>query len=1252
MNIYIFPQNRYNIDRKLRRCPLKKIPIATAIIILFSLILFGIFIVNYKAYTNDLDYQFEYQAASKLSRINGTTRATLDLRLMNLLRTFDGYKDTIERQNLDYTSQEFTDCLAKLTNNTIKLVILSSEDDLQPYTNDIKNLKKYYNQLSTQNYLFCNSQYTVCLFTLYAKTDKEMAVLLQTIPLHKFSSMMNIAPNDFTGCTYLINETGKVLASDTAFNELTNYYDQIRNQRFFSDHSFELLERNIVDEDTGITHYLADDINTYSYFSPTVVKGLYLVHSVPASVLDQDSEAITAIAKRFMNTVLIIIFLLVVVVLFVEALYTTKVNKGRDTLLLEQQRYKVALSHSKDSIWEYDIRTDSVTKTDPNLGLFIGTNIIRDFCKTSINSDQICPSDTLAYQEFCTNLVNDTPEFITEIRAKDSTDHYVWYELSATKLYDSEHKPVSVIGKTCNINDKKLEIEALKLKAGQDTLTKLYNRISLREKVNNLIADLDIPVILGFLIIDIDNFKGINDKLGHLFGDAVLIDIGGRLTKLFHTGDIIGRVGGDEFAVLVNNSSTISNIENLTNQVRQLFHDIYAGEESNFELTCTIGVSLFPSDGNYYDELYEKAELALYHAKLQGKNQIAFYDSSMDNLSQSDTMLLKKKKEDEINYHHEDRSLVDSTIIANAIEILFDSREIDVSINMMLSLIGVYYNLSRIDIYEYGECKKTISITLEWYSSSEYKLADYVQGLPSELFDPYNFYQRGETGVMHCDNISDYYNSIDDKQHAIELKNVNSIFQCGISDHGYYIGYISACICDEPHHWTKNEIDSLSLLSKVIGSYLIHLRSMQKADLILQKDQLTNAYNFNPFLTVVSHKLMTAANQSYAMIYSDIHQFKLLNDNYGYQAGDEVLKNLAQIFLNVGGQDSILCRITGDKFAALLPYETKEELALKANHILALSKQIKSADNAFYKLNVIIGIYEMTKFDSAIVAVDRANIARKNAQKLRNENYLFYTEKMHESLIEQKRIEDVMEEALQNEEFIVYFQPKIDMTTSKICGAEALVRWMQPEVGLVSPASFIPLFENNGFITQLDYYVLDKVCAHLRDKLDKNIHVLPISVNFSREHFKTDALPDHLLSTIERYNIPPRFIEVEITESAVVESDHYWLHILQRIRNLGFGLAMDDFGSGLSSLNLLCDLPFKILKIDKDFFHSKTTHRKERIVISNIVRMAHELDMEVICEGVETQEQAQFLQSIGCYMAQGYFYDKPLPLDAFELKYY
>ena len=214
------------------------------------------------------------------------------------------------------------------------------------------------------------------------------------------------------------------------------------------------------------------------------------------------------------------------------------------------------------------------------------------------------------------------------------------------------------------------------------------------------------------------------------------------------------------------------------------------------------------------------------------------------------------------------------------------------------------------------------------------------------------------------------------------------------------------------------------------------------------------------------------------------------------------------------------------------------------------------------------------------------------------------------------------------------------------------MRWQHPTLGFLYPNSFIPLFESNGFIIDLDYYMFEQVCAFIRDQRKLGHKMFPISVNFSREHFKADGLPEKLKAAVEFYNIPPELIEIEITESAFAAVDNHFTSLLERIRSYGFRLAMDDFGSGLSSLNLLCDLPFNVIKIDKDFFHSKTTTNRERIVISSIVEMAHNLNMEVICEGVETVEQADFLNSINCNMAQGYLYSKPISKQEFVEKYF
>lgn len=1227
---------------------MKKIPFATVLILFFGIILLSVLVYNYKSYTTNLDYELETQAVSKLSRINGSSRATLEINLANQIDTLSIISETIRQKNIPIDSPKFSVILSNLSNQNIEFQSIKSKEDLLSYTNYAEKLDTYLSSLQQGSTLICNTNQKIFIIKPYLNTNDSTTVFIQNYTVNKFSRLMDLPENEY-GCTScLVDHNGKIITSNASNTNHNNLLNMLKNADFLCDYDYEQLTSDLSSKQSHFIHYRLDDNTFYGYYSPTSINDAYLFHIVSSETLDQDTEQITSVARDFMINMMGVIFILIAVVFFSSAFYTFKVNRSRDSLLVEQQRYKIALSHSKDIIWEYDIKTDTLTKSGNSL--YSEIPVISDLRNTVLKKEIVFPDHINTFHHFCDFLTSDEPEFQTELRLKTSDNEYIWFELIASKIFDSDKRPIAAVGQACNINNSKLEIEQLKTKSGQDALTKLYNHITLREKANEIIDNVDSPIILGCLFIDIDNFKELNTKLGQLFGDAVLIDVSSKLTRLFRPTDIVGRIGGDEFVILINDAPGISYIEDMAKRTERLFHDVYIGENSDFELSCSIGISLYPADSISYDDLFEKSEIALYHAKSKGRDCIVFYDNGMEDISQLEA-LLRKKKETESDHYHEDRSIVDASIIATAIDIMFDSREIDISLNMMLSLIGAYYNLNLIDVLEYEDNPRSVTITHEWCSDNKYKLIDVVQRFPLAK-EQFNLYSQSESGVIYYDDAGDVINAFDEEKKQVLGKYMKSVFQCGISDHGKYIGYICASFCEDLHIWSKNEIDSLTLLSKIIGSYLIRLRSKQKADLVTQKDLLTNAYNFNTFLTVVNQLLISSVDQHYAMVYSDIFQFKLINDNYGYQAGDYILKSLSDIFRSAGIVKDIICRITGDKFAFLLPYISEEDLTEKANKILADAKQIFSLDGENYKINVIIGIYVIGEMDSAIIAVDRANIARKNAQKLRKDNYMFFNEKMRTALIERKQIEDVMEDALKNEEFIVYYQPKINMNTGMIGGAEALIRWNRPGQGLIPPNIFIPLFEDNGFVVQLDYFVLDKVCAHLKEQLDQGIEICPISVNFSRLHFKTNSFIDHLIETIQKYNIPAYLIEVEITESAFVNSDSYWQGILMRIRNLGFGLAMDDFGSGLSSLNLLCDLPFKVLKIDKDFFHSKTTTQRERIVISNIVRMAHELDMEIICEGVETYEQAMFLQSIGCYMAQGYYYDRPMSIVDFDAKYY
>ena len=961
-------------------------------------------------------------------------------------------------------------------------------------------------------------------------------------------------------------------------------------------------------------------------------------------------------ASQFVYGVLAMIVLAFLAFFLFGLLLRCRTNILEETLAQTAARYQIAFENLGDAFWEYDIQTGILKKSNADTGLCKGFTEIPDFRHYILSSGLLDAGGRETILHFFNAfLLHDTAPVRIQLHTNANKENEAWYELSANRVFDKNGIPVSVIGCTGNITEqKKLELKKKALE-GQDRLTHLYNRKTIETLIDQYLDSIDNAGICAIFLIDLDDFSRVNKGLGTAFGDAAILELSARLKAMqsqrCRPQDMTGRVGGDCFLLFLTDVPSISYIEDYGRQLCATVRGICSGSSALPALTCSIGIAVFPSDGSSFLELCEKACLALREAKLLGKNRCLTY--SKEFVYPTSSCLADYINDDSINFDnassYEEHSLVDTNIVTNAIDILFDSQDNDDALQMLLSLIGAYYNLNRISIIQYSNDQKYISITQEWTSSPRYQLKNAFQEVPFSQDAYYARYRESKNGVFYSNAYLPEL-SEDMLLDPVPDRKPCQYFQCGFFEHGRYIGCISIAISNSAHYWSQNEIDSLTLISKIIGSYIVRQRSIHYADWLSKNDSLTGAFNFNTFLTEVNTLHFERPDLQLAMIYSDIRHFKLLNDNYGYQAGDAVLCDIADIYRAIF-PDGILCRISGDKFALCTKFSDEDSLAAKAKLLISRCRQLSSSQEENYNLSIVLGIYILRAKDAAIIAVDRANIARKNAQRHNNSGYAFFTSTMRSSLILQKDLEDSMERSLQEQHFLLYFQPKFYIDTKMLCGAEALVRWQHPSLGFLYPNAFIPLFESNGFIVDLDYYIFEQVCIFLHDKLEKNIRLFPISVNFSREHFKADILPERLKSTVESYHIPPQYIEIEITESAFTVIDKHFTSLLDRIRSYGFRLAMDDFGSGLSSLSLLCDLPFNVLKIDKDFFHSKATTNRERIVISSTVQMAHQLDMEVICEGVETEEQADFLKSIGCNMAQGYLFSKPMSREGFVEKF-
>lgn len=425
---------------------------------------------------------------------------------------------------------------------------------------------------------------------------------------------------------------------------------------------------------------------------------------------------------------------------------------------------------------------------------------------------------------------------------------------------------------------------------------------------------------------------------------------------------------------------------------------------------------------------------------------------------------------------------------------------------------------------------------------------------------------------------------------------------------------------------------------------LIKLRDTAAMANKFQYDELTGLYSRNYFYRKVRQRLDRNPDKEYMILCSNLENFKLYNDTFGRKAGDQLLLDSAVIFQKRVGPDAICCRYNADRFICLIDKEV-EKLGRKKFADGRKNKRSELRANIFVKL----GIYEITDRSISVEQMcDRALLAVDSIKGLYHQYLAVYDDTLREKLLREKEITDIMETALEQEQFVVYFQPKYSLHDNCMVGAEALVRWMHPELGFMSPGEFIPLFEKNGFIHNLDLFVWEKVCQKLQVWKELGYPQIPVSVNVSRADIYQANLVDIFCGLVKEYRINPSYLHLEITESVYTECPDQIIRTVEELRKQGFIIEMDDFGSGYSSLNLLSQLSLDILKLDMDFIRSELAKPVEQSILNDVINMAHRMHLNVVAEGVETSDQEKRLKVLGCDYAQGYFFAKPMPVAEFE----
>lgn len=484
---------------------------------------------------------------------------------------------------------------------------------------------------------------------------------------------------------------------------------------------------------------------------------------------------------------------------------------------------------------------------------------------------------------------------------------------------------------------------------------------------------------------------------------------------------------------------------------------------------------------------------------------------------------------------------------------------------------------------------------------------------------------------------------------TVDAFNIRSGIEVDISCREVFKGVLGVYACTD-HSFTREDISYIQTLANLLAAALERDDAKKKLTYLAENDSLThlpNRWFLNNYLRDAISRTASASD-AISVIFIDLDRFKTVNDTMGHSVGDELLIQASRRLEDCIDENSMVARLGGDEFSIVVTHHVYSESfirSLATRVVDALEKPFSlRGQDIFVSASVGIANYPFDGGDAGVI-LKNADTAMYHAKKSGRNNFKFYNSEMNESAIKRLQTETLLRGALDRDEFILHFQPKVSLENGGISGLEALLRWHHPVQGLVSPADFIPMLEDTGLIIPVGEWVIRKVCETIKSWEENNLRVVPIAINLSARQLQVKGLAKIVKHILEEYGIDPALLEFELTESVLMIDPESAVEILRDIKSYGISLSVDDFGTGYSSLAYLKRFPIDTLKIDRMFIKDIMSNHEDAAITRAVIVLAHELDLKVIAEGVETNEQLELLVKHGCDQIQGYLFSKPLPSD-------
>lgn len=906
----------------------------------------------------------------------------------------------------------------------------------------------------------------------------------------------------------------------------------------------------------------------------------------------------------------------------------------------EHDRLEIVAGLSTDSVFEYNIATDCMRYYNRKEMLIdslrnkpVVENYTARIMDGSILNELFHPDDREKLLKLCDDLHEGKPEIHAEVRKQYEQDKYTWVSVEAKTIPDKQGAPSLVIGKISNIDEKvKKELEIRK-QMEQDPLTGLYNKQTAEQLIAKELSQ-GTKENAYVVLTDVDEFKKINDIMGHLFGDGVLCTFANHLRELFPE-SILGRVGGDEFILYLKGLETEDILARIARINRRLSR-IHAGDNDELKISVSFGFAKCDEDTSL-TELKHKADVALCYLKQNSKGTAALYEDYMEerhvHLEKRDKRTLERDSSEAVINTEGD-------IILFAHELFDNSKDIRGALRLLSDVLTRFYHFQDILFVHKDKKSGAYKIMFHWGENNTDQFYYHPLSPNGELDWERLLYQDDETEYVVLTE-SDFVGE--------NVNKAKSMVSFRVSD-DRVTGYCVLVDRRKERDWKEEMPLLLKVGDFVVKRYFMQMekqRQEEEAEYKSKYDRLTGMMNLTYFTTACEQRINANPDKQYILLYTDFTNFKFFNETYGYNEGNNILKEYARFLEH--SPALFQCRITADSFVAL--YEM-DDVELMKQRFLERGEHFCETAHFHYtkcKIGIAGGIAVVDRKDSISLNIDNANMARKRVKKDTTVQVEMYTPELKDEQQKQMEIVSHMEEALENHEFKVFLQPKMDMFTDKVIGAEALVRWFKPDGSMVSPGEFIPIFEENGFVTHLDFEMMRQVLDMQQKRLKEGKPIVKVSVNFSRKHQEDQSYLERLDELMSRYDVPADAIEIEITESVFMQDLAPLIESICQLKERGFSVSIDDFGAGYSSLNVLSKVKADIVKLDRQFLldveMEKDNFTSEFLQL--LIYMIKKLGFRVLAEGVETAEQVTLLKNAGCRFAQGFYYARPMPIEDF-----